>query len=145
MVQKKPTCSCSLKCLAILHYRVILTCPWFSESTEIKDCIPACAANNSFCNTSFGSYICECPYGFNPLLGHKGVLLHCEGMTKLHVLVFRCHLKKKIETFLTFTLIWSQIGIPLRLLFKKKRILARGRQSLWHKGWERCVYLLSTS
>ena len=83
---------------AILHYCTISTCPWFSESTEIKHCIPPCAANDSICVKSFKSYICKCPYGFNPSFGHKGVLLHCQGMTKLHVLVFWCHLKKKIET-----------------------------------------------
>ena len=93
---------------AILHYCTISTCPWFSESTEIKGCIPPCAANDSICVKSFKSYICKCPYGFNPSFGHKGVLLRCQGMTKLHVLVFWCHLKKKIET-------------PLRLLsFKVK-------------------------
>ena len=56
---------------AILHYCTILTCPWFPKSTEIKECIPPCDADNPFCYKSFGSYIYKCPYGFNPSLGHK--------------------------------------------------------------------------
>ncbi|XP_066028062.1 latent-transforming growth factor beta-binding protein 1-like [Pocillopora verrucosa] len=68
----------SYKCVCRDGFREIGT----NKCEEIKDCIPACAANNSFCNTSFGSYICECPYGFNPLLGHKGVLLHCEDVNE---------------------------------------------------------------
>ena len=70
---------------AILHYCTILTCPWFSESTEVKECIPPCDADNSFCDKSFESYVCKCPYGFNPSFSQNGTLLHCEGMTKLHV------------------------------------------------------------
>ena len=56
---------------AILHYCTILTCPWFSKSTEIKVVFPPCDADNPFCYKSFGSYIYKCPYGFNPSLDHK--------------------------------------------------------------------------
>ena len=101
---------------AILHYCTILTCPWFPKSTEIKECIPPCDADNPFCYKSFGSYIYKCPYGFNPSLGHK---VACFSF-------FKPYEKKKKEKCLTFTPFWSQRRIPLRLLLKKKHTMGRG-------------------
>ncbi|PFX18078.1 EGF-like module-containing mucin-like hormone receptor-like 1 [Stylophora pistillata] len=45
---------------------------------EIKECIPPCAAENSFCDKYPGSYKCKCPHGFEPTFGDKGILLRCQ-------------------------------------------------------------------
>ena len=69
---------------AILHYCTILTCPWFSKSTEIKVVFPPVMQITPSVISPLGlTYISA-----RTDLIHRWVI-------KLHVLVFLSHMKKK--------------------------------------------------
>ena len=107
---------------AILHYCTILTCPWFSKSTEMKECIPPpCDADNPFCYKSFGSYIYKCPYGFSLLLGHKVARFS----------FFKPYEKKNRKMFEVYSVLKPETNTPPAAV-KKSIPWVEGRQSLWH-------------
>ena len=107
---------------AILHYCTILTCPWFSKSTEMKECIPPPVMQIT-------------PSVISPLgliyISARTDLVYC-WVIKLHVLVFfKPYEKKNRKMFEVYSVLKPETNTPPAAV-KKSIPWVEGRQSLWH-------------